>query len=266
MRSNARTPGLLDRQTTRISIGVLTVVVLVAGVTGGAPLAESGVGSSADQPAPTRDQPPAAIGQPSVSRPLDGVYTYRTSGGGRTNALGGARHDYPAQVPVTVVHTDCGFTVRWQPLQERWDEWDFCLDGQSLRMNRISTYHEFFRRGLRQDFECGGTDVLGRRDVGARWEWSCRSGNAAVAATAVVVGQETLDVGGMSVDVLRVLNEATFTGANEGSQRFEWWLALETGLPLKMVRSVRTRSESPFGKVDYAEDAESVAESLAPQR
>lgn len=229
------------------------------------------------QPAPAAGPAPAAMpgsgpapGQPPAvgSRwPDEGVYSFRTEGGGETNALGGARHDYPAEVPVIVRRGGCGYTVRWQPLNERWDEWEFCADGASRPMARISTYHEFFQRGQRQDFACNHPEMLpAGQPPGSTQQWECQSANSKVVSTTTVVGNETLEVGGQQAQVLHVRYDVTFSGANEGSQQMEWWLHLDTGLPLKMARDLTVKSDSPFGKVDYRERFTSAALSLTPRR
>lgn len=219
--------------------------------------------------APTPEAGPPA---PGSRWPDEGVYAFRTRGGGETNALGGARHDYPADTPVTVRRAGCGYTVHWQPLNERWDEWEFCPGAgeqeASRPMVRISTYHEFFQRGQRQDFDCGRTEMLpAGQPPGSRYSWTCRSAaGGTVEATTTVVGVETLDIGGAPVQALHSRHEAVFKGANEGSQVFEWWVHLETGLPIHMTRTLNVKSNSPFGKVDYAERFTSTATSLTPRR
>lgn len=198
--------------------------------------------------------------------PEAGVYEYRTTGYGETDALGGARQDYPESVPVVVQHGGCGFTVRWQPLRERWDEWEFCAPPGGRQMVRITTFHEFYQQKLRQDFACGRTEAVASFDPGFKWGWSCESSSSKITATATMVGITSVDVGGRPVDAFYIHHEATFTGGNEGSQTFEWWLHSSTGLPLKMVRSVRTMSDSPFGRVKYYEEATSMIVSLKPKR
>lgn len=135
-------------------------------------------------------------------------------------------------------------------------------------MVRISTYHEFFQRGQRQDFDCGRTEMLpAAMPPGSRYSWSCRSASGGVVeATTTVVGVETLDIGGTPVQALHSRHDAVFKGANQGSQVFEWWVHLETGLPIHMTRTLNVKSDSPFGKVDYAEQFTSTALSLTPRR
>jgi len=73
-----------------------------------------------------RPAPVASAATPATKKSIeDGVYVYDTKGFEQTNALGGARHDYPAESTITVQHGGCGWTTRWQPLQERWEQWQF---------------------------------------------------------------------------------------------------------------------------------------------
>ena len=63
-------------------------------------------------------------------RPGDfGLYLYATTGFETTDALAGSRHEYPAQTYMTIQPGGCGTQVRWQALDQRWDEYDFCPDG-----------------------------------------------------------------------------------------------------------------------------------------
>lgn len=204
---------------------------------------------------------------PASRWPDEGVYPFATEGGGETDALGGARHDYPEQVPLIVRRGGCGYTVRWQPLDERWDEWEFCADGTARPMARITTYHEFFQRGQRQDFDCGRVEMSpAAYEPGDTLTWTCRSGNGEVDSTTTVVGIETLDIGGTPVRAVHHRHDVVFSGANEGSQVFEWWLEMETGLPVRLVRDLEVTSQSPFGKVNYSERFTSQAVTLTPRR
>ena len=251
------------------------------------PTAEAGLTPSAAASAPAGDAAqapaqaaPAAPGAPAPQAPSgpgsrwpdEGVYSFRTEGGGETNALGGARHDYPAEVPVIVRKGGCGYTVRWQPLNERWDEWEFCpgsgAQASSRPMVRISTYHEFFQRGQRQDFACGRTEMLpANQPPGSTYRWQCHSdGGGTVDSTTTVVGVETMDIGGVAVQALHSRHDVVFGGVNEGSQVFDWWLHLETGLPIQLKRDLKVTSNSPFGKVDYRERFTSGALSITPRR
>ncbi len=73
-----------------------------------------------------------------------GLYLYATDGFESTDALVGSRHDYPAQTYITIQPGGCGTLVRWQALEERWDEWDFCADGS---LAGWQGYHEWFGSG-----------------------------------------------------------------------------------------------------------------------
>ena len=73
-----------------------------------------------------------------------GVYQYATTGFDSVDALTGARHDYPNITTITVVPYGCGVRLRWDIAVERWDSWDWCLDGDALRQTGWVGYHEFF--------------------------------------------------------------------------------------------------------------------------
>ena len=79
-----------------------------------------------------------------VSLVAPGVYQYATSGFDRVDVLTGARHDYPTTTTITVVPHGCGVRLRWDVAVERWDSWDWCLDGDAVRQTGWVGYHEFF--------------------------------------------------------------------------------------------------------------------------
>jgi hypothetical protein len=214
--------------------------------------------------APTIDQSSPA---PTLRRPTDGVYPYETRGGGSTDAFGGARHDYPPETPVTVRHTACGYVLRWQPLQQRWDEWEFCLTETQLVLVRITTYIEFHRQSRRDDYACDPSPANPATDrPGSRRTTVCRSADARLETTSTVVAIGHADVGGQDVPVLHVRNDTVASGSVDGKQTLDWWVHRETTLPVKLQRGADVSSNTPIGRVRYHEEYTSTARSLAPQR
>lgn len=74
---------------------------------------------SGDNPAAstttTTSPPPTAPAAQGRRHP--GVYTYDTTGGEQIDALGGAKHSYPASTTITIWDDGCGQRMRWAPLE-----------------------------------------------------------------------------------------------------------------------------------------------------
>ena len=201
----------------------------------------------------------------------EGVYAYATEGYEETNALGGARHDYPAETAVTVRRAECGgWTQRWQPLAERWDESDLCPEqgGNAFSVRRFTTYHEFFQQHQQQDFTCPEGSHVSRFDAppGTTWQWRCTAGASAIETNVVVVGTEQVDVGGTVVNAVHMHYSSKMSGGNTGTQEQHRWLHPESGLNVKITTDIDTQADSPFGRVHYVEHYTITLLSLTPRR
>lgn len=226
----------------------------------------TGVSSSSGPAAapPRTTEPSSTATSPDLE---EGVYAYLTEGFEATNALGGARHDYPEETPVTMRRTACGWTQRWQPLNERWDESALCRGDGSLDVHRFTTYHEFFQRGQQQQFDCPPGSAVHRKDAapGATWSWRCTAGASAIDTVVTVVGPEPVVVEGQEVPAVRVRYESTMTGGNRGTQVQERWIRAD-GLNLRIKTDIDTEADSPFGAVHYEEHYVITIASLRPRR
>ena len=210
---------------------------------------------------------PASAALAANGRPEQGVYSYETSGGGSTDALGGARQNYPPQTPVTVTHTACGYTLRWQPLRERWDEWEFCGDSEQLTTTRITTYIEIYGQSRRDDYACDAAATSPSGDgSGTQRSWTCRSTDAELATTYSVIGAENVSTKGGDVPTMHVRFRVIASGSVRGEQTLDWWIQPATGLPVRMQRVAEMSQSSPVGDVHYHEEFTSTCESLSPQR
>lgn len=216
---------------------------------------------------PTPGAPPPKPPVTSGPRGAEGVYPHKTEGFEQTDAVGGSRHDYPAESSVVVRHTDCGLVTRWQPLKERWDESSFCSVGAALEIRTFSTYHEFFQKGQQDNYRCPpGSIVFDRREpVGASWMWHCDSENASVDSQTRVVGVEPITIEGRRIDAVRMRYESRLTGATEGAQLQERWIDPESGMVLRLRSEVAAKTESPFGRVSYEEKYLIEIKSLTPR-
>ncbi len=224
----------------------------------------AGTTTSGTAPAEPTDQPDAADLRP----PAEGVYSYRTTGHDQIDILGGARHDYPELTTITVSAIDCGVRTRWQPLEQRWDESDWCYGPEGVTSPAQRIHHEFFGFADDRSWECGPDALALPADPTAGDEWSltCASGTTVSPETARVLGFEELDVDGTPVRTIHVRFESSREDENAGTTIRDDWLVPDTGLLVRRNASVDSRSDSPVGTATYREEVTLELESSAPRR
>lgn len=200
-------------------------------------------------------------------RPGDyGLYKYATTGYESTDALAGARHVYPAETYLTIQPGGCGTRVRWQPLEQRYDEWDYCPDG---RLDGWDSYYEWFRFGNTDQWRCP-EPVAVQGEPGAFWTVECyREGNENAAAgvettTYEVLGYEPLAVGTGEVEALHVRATVVGTGGSVARGVVDTWYLPGTHLPVRRVVVHDSTTDSRIGTVQYHEQAEIQLISLLP--
>ncbi|MGI9051748.1 MAG: hypothetical protein ACR2HQ_03715 [Ilumatobacteraceae bacterium] len=161
--------------------------------------------------------------------PTPGVYLYDTVGDERVDAIGGSVHDHPATTTITLsIDGDCVAT-RWDALDQRWDQAQYCRTASGWERTAMTAFHSFFH----QD----GT----------------------------VVGIESVQVDGRSVDSLHVHDEVAISGNSTGQQVIDRWYSRDA--PLLLTKGVRTGSatlETAIGAVHYDERFELALTSLQP--
>lgn len=168
---------------------------------------------------------------PARAEPLrPGVFAYDTSGFEEVDILGGARHDYPRRTTIVVRRGGCGLVLRWQPFEERFQEWELC-DG--LRLRSISERHEFFGNDDRRTYRC---------DESSRFDGAYRCSTGETTEVARVVSSEDGHV--------RV--ETALSGGSTGSGARELWLRPD-GIPLRMAVENENTTPSLIGPVSYRE-------------
>jgi hypothetical protein len=203
----------------------------------------------------------------SGGRPGDfGLYLYATSGFETTDALSGSRHDYPAQTYMTIQPGGCGTLVRWQALQERWDEWDYCADGS---LAGSQAYHQWFGISNLEVWACS-PPIPTQGDPGETRTGSCvRAAGSQVDAAEdslryEVVGYETLTVGIERVETLHVRTTSSSSGGSDSSDATDTWILPGTQLVVRQVTDDSSTSQSRIGPVEYHEEYELNLVSLYP--
>jgi hypothetical protein len=237
-----------------------------------APVAAASTAPTAAPTTATRvahSAPPVApaAGETALSAPAPGVYVYATSGHEDTDAAGGVHHAYPDQTTITVTPQGCGFTMRWDALQQRWDEWTACVAGRQLQVQVERMKHAFYGINderaysctdarLRPGAEAAGTPVGGR----------CDGSNDVGYWSGQVVGHESVMIGGVAVPAIHVVVNEHMTGGTVGDRHSDNWFAENSALLLKRVSMVTGESETSVGKVHYREQVSMVLLSLTPQQ
>jgi hypothetical protein len=202
-----------------------------------------------------------------AGRPGDyGLYRYATTGYETTDALTGGRHDYPAETYLTIQPGGCGSLVRWEALEERWEEWDYCADGSMVGKQ---TYHEWFNIGNLDLWACA-PPVPGPGEPGETATGLCTrtaSGNAEAAEDSVTfetIGYETLSVGGEEVETLHVRATSEGTGGTVLDRTTDTWLLPGTQLIVRQTVQSTSVTQSRVGTVNSYEEYELNLVSLVP--
>jgi hypothetical protein len=189
-----------------------------------------------------------------------GLYVYETTGFETTDALTGARHDYPAQTFLTLQPGGCGTLVRWQALGERWTEWDFCEDGTLVGWD---AYNEWFNVPNLDEWSCQ-EPVPTAGEPGDTWSAECAKAEGSDVTTYEVIGFEVLEIGGEEVGTLHVRTTSGSAGTTEGEGVTDIWTLPDTVLMVQRITDKTSVTETRIGPVTYHEEYTLRLESLAP--
>ena len=78
------------------------------------------------------------------------------------------------------------------------------------------------------------------------------------------LGESTVVIGGHNVRAVHFLQQWVLSGAQVGTERDDVWFDAANGLPLENRRSIRVRTDTPFGSSTYTEAGEFKLQSLTP--
>ena len=183
-----------------------------------------------------------------------GVYQYATDGFDRVDALTGARHDYPKITTMTAVPYGCGVRLRWDIAVERWDSWDWCLEGDDLRQTGWVGYHEFFGTAGRNDYTCEGDPRPLEAPAGTTWAMTCRmTDRTTTSFNGTVIEVTTLTVAGTEIPVLHLRYEVDVVGESTGHQSVEGWYRTTDGLPVREHLTIATSQDTVVGTTNFDE-------------
>jgi hypothetical protein len=226
----------------------------VVGTTAPAPLMTAATSSTVAAPVP--------------ALPAAGVYAYAyaTTGYHAVDVLTGARRDYPAVTTITVTPSGCGVRLRWDVAAERWDAWDWCLEGAGIRLIGWTGYHEFFDVGGQSDYLCTGDPRPLDAESGTTWSMVCRVGERDTSTyTGTVTERTSVVVGETVVPALHVRYEVEVVGVSTGTQTVEGWYRTTDGLPLREVLTTSTEQQTVIGTTSLEERSTIELVSVTPQ-
>lgn len=259
----------------RLLAGILLAGVLLAGILLGA-VAVAGLGGARASRILFGDQRKAASIESALRRfrendrdakELEGVYVYATTGGESIDVLGGAHHRYPARTSITARRIPCGLELAWAALERRTTTWTLCSTGAGIELRRVEHRHAFFWQSDRTSYACTGAVLVATNGAtAAGHDFTCTSAKAAASGKALLVGPETIDVGGTAVATIHARTAGTVSGANLGTESADWWLDTATALPVRIVLQSRASRKTVVGRAHYTEDADLRLLSLRPER
>ena len=198
---------------------------------------------------------------------LNGVYLYATKGSESINALGGAKHIYPAKTSITVIEVPSGIQLRWAGLKKRATTWTFCSTSAGIELCVSDERHSFFGLDDHAAYVCSGRLLIPKKPViGATKPFTCRSNRNLEVGEVRVIGRGTIEVGGHRVRVIRVSTDLTIRARDSGSEKIDWWLDSATAIPLRIELRSRTSRKMWIGRVRYHEDLSLRLLSLTPMR
>lgn len=232
------------------------------GPAAGAPTTASA--TAASTPAP----PPAEPAAPVAPFPDEGVYVYETTGFEEVDALGGARHDYPAETSIVHRREGCGATETWQPFEDRRDVCQLCAEPGRHRLAWFEATRSFFGQTDTRRLDCDdrATAFAAGARPGDVFEFRCTQEGTDAANRLEVLGVEAVVVGGRSVEALRSRATSVVSGRASGSSTIDSWVHPETGLTLKRISVLDGSEPGPGGTVSYHEEYTLVLRSLEPLR
>ena len=204
--------------------------------------------------------------QTAPASPEPGVYRYATDGYESIDRPS-SRHDYPKETATTIQATDCGFRLRWQPLENRWDEMSMCNTEAGAFIAGMATHREFYGQENDTQYECSRGTYAYRPQPGATWTGTCSDGDAKMQLRGRTIGREAVQVGNETVEAVHFLVEGQLSGGDaQGTWKAQRWVDADTGLVLRLEAQTQATSKSSVGEVHYSEQLSLRLLSTTPER
>lgn len=218
-------------------------------------------------PSEAAPEDPAASAPAPAPQPRPGVYTYRTDGYEKVDALGGRTHTYPEETTITYWADGCGVRALWAPLEQRYDERLLCAGPGGTEMRWFESSHAFFGQTDTRRVVCDAPSVVHPAPAtpGQEWTFRCADERTDAISRSRVVGVAPVTVGGAARPAVHMEVTTSVTGDSRAESKLEVWLDQETGLALRQIFALDGTSPGPSGDVTYTERYELVLTSVEPR-
>jgi hypothetical protein len=224
------------------------------------------------EPAPTPAAPSEVAPEDPAApepapQPRPGVYTYRTDGYEKVDALGGRTHTYPQETTITYWADGCGVRALWAPLEQRYDERLLCAGPGGTEMRWFESSHAFFGQTDTRRVVCDAPSVVHPSPAtpGQEWTFRCADERTDAISRSRVVGVVPVTVGASARPAVHLEVTTSVTGDSRAESKLEVWLDQETGLALRQIFALDGTSPGPSGDVTYTERYELVLTSVEPR-
>ena len=254
----------------------LAMVVAVLGAGAAAWLRVGGAGPVTLQQAQKRAGPVGSLA-PGDNRPQPGVYLYTGSGEDRLSLPPLSQAQGPT-MPATVTAGGPGcWSLRIDYSTHHWQSWDYCWRGGDMtqtggRFWQLWNVGPFDITNL-TSLTCNPPSMVlpAGPQPGQTWSTGCDGTSTAVggamrsAGTLTYLGRATVTIAGQEVEAEHFVATRTDSGAQQGSERYETWLAPGSGLPLELRQTISVTTHTPFGRSDYTQNGTLTLASLRPE-
>ncbi len=251
------------------------MVVVLAAALAGAWLRHEGARPVTVEQAQNRAGPISTLA-PGDNRPRPGVYLYSGTGEDRLSLPPLSQAQGPT-MPATVTAGRSGcWSLRIDYSTHHWQSWDYCWQGPDMvqtggRFWQLWNVGPFSITNL-TSLTCSPPAMVLPADPkpGRTWATSCGGTSTAVsgrmqsAGTLTYLGRVGVTVGGRTVQADHFLLTRTDSGSQQGTERYESWLAPGSGLPLQLHQSISVTTHTPFGQSDYTQNGTLTLTSLQP--
>lgn len=276
MESTDRTP----RRALRVVLTVAAVLVVVMGA------AVAWLLLAGEDPRPVtveeaRKRTDGATGSTTPSGefgpPAPGVYLYEGEGREQTSFPPLTEEQGPT-MPATVTADGPGcWRFRIDYNTHHWQEWRYCGDPSGITSTGGQTFarRDFgsFQVDNTTSFTCEepevwlweGMEVGESRDSTCSGTSTAIEGSAASTGPTIYVGDEDIAVGDETVRARHLRYERDVSGAQEGSQRADWWVDPTTLLPIRNEHRVEVDTKLGSLTITYSEVTSYTLTSLTPE-
>jgi hypothetical protein len=213
----------------------------------------------------------------SITRPLEGVYSYEGRGTEELSFPPLSQVD-GVDLPGTVTHRRGGcWTFRIDFNAAHWQEWRYCVNGGGEGFHEVSG-----RTGQAWDlgvdrvsnlssFQCDPPNPVLPAPATGTVEQSCSGTNTAVDGETTSAGPwrfvapVAISIDGEAVPALHFQGQRTLTGGQDGTENTEVWFRSD-GLLLRYERDIEVDTDSPIGAITYTETGWVQLAHLEPRR